>query len=88
MIFCVEIIITEFILTVILLPTGLLEKFVLFRDKFHSDWGIIWAVYLIIPAVFLFLLAIISGIMGYFRYISEKGVFESKEEYKNKLKFL
>lgn len=65
------IIITEIILFVLIIPTGFLEKFILFRDKFHSDWGIIWIVYLIVPAVALFLLAIAAGIIDSFHYLSD-----------------
>lgn len=71
LIFCVEIIITEFILAVIIIPTGLWEKFIIFRDQFHSDWGLIWVVYPFFPAIALFLIAVISGVMGYFRYLSK-----------------
>lgn len=66
-----EIIVTEIILAVLILPTGLFEEFILFRDRFHSDWGIIWVVYLIVPALSLLLLAIISGIIDFFLYLSD-----------------
>lgn len=71
LIFCVEIITTEFILAVIIIPTGLWEKFIIFRDQFHSDWGLIWVVYPIVPAIALFLLAVISGGMGFFGKLSD-----------------
>lgn len=66
-----EIIVTEIILAVLILPTGFFEKFILFRDRFHSDWGIIWVVYLIVPAFSLLLLAIISGVIDFFLYLSD-----------------
>lgn len=83
-----EIIVTEIILTVLILPTGIMEKFIVFRGRFHSDWGIVWVVYIIVPALALFLLAVITGTMDFFRYLSEQGVFESKEEDKDKVRFL
>lgn len=73
--FCIEIIATEIILTVLILPTGLLEKFVEFRNQFDYYWefgwfkGIQWVLYPCIPAVFLFLLALIAGLIHLFRYI-------------------
>ncbi len=81
-----EVIVTEIILAVLVLPTGFLEKFIEFRGRFHSDWGIIWVIYMIVPAIALFLLAIITGMMDFFRYLSEQGVFEVKEE--DKVRFL
>lgn len=73
--FCIEIIVTEIVLTVLILPTGLLEKFVDFRNQFDYYWefgwfkGIQWVLYPCIPAVFLFLLALIAGLMHLFRCI-------------------
>lgn len=73
--FCGEIIVTEIVLAVLILPTGLLGKFVEFRNQFDYYWefgwfkGIQWVFYPCIPAVFLFLLALIAGLMHLFRYI-------------------
>lgn len=89
-----EIISTEIILVVLIIPTGLLEKFIDFRNQFDYYWwegwfrGIQWILYPIFPALALFLLAIVAGIMDFFRYLSEQGVFESKEEDKDKIRFL
>ncbi len=71
-----EIIATEIILAVLILPTGFFEKFILFRDRFHSDWGIIWVVYLIVPSFSLLLLAMISGVINLFCYLSKQKVNE------------
>lgn len=87
-----EIIITEIILAVVIIPTGLLEKFIL--NRIVHSWetnfftGIQWIVYPCISALFLFLLAIVTGLMDFFRYLSEQGVFESKDENKDKVRFL
>lgn len=73
--FCIEIIVTEIVLAVLILPTGLLEKFVEFRNQFDYYWeagwlkGLQWVLYPCIPAVFLFLLALIAGFMYLFRHI-------------------
>lgn len=73
--FCGEIIVTEIVLAVLILPTGLLGEFVEFRNQFEHYWeygwlkGIQWAFYPCIPAVFLFLLALIAGFMHLFRCI-------------------
>lgn len=89
-----EIIATEIILAVLIISTGLWEKFIDFRNQFNYYWwegwlrGIQWVLYPIVPALALFLLAIVTGIMDFFRYLSEQGVFESKEEDKNKVRFL
>lgn len=89
-----EIIATEIIITLLILPTGLLKKFLEFRNQFDYYWeidwfkGLQWVSYIIVPALALFLLAIVTGIMDFFRYLSEQGVFESKEEDKDKVRFL
>lgn len=89
-----EIIATEIILAVLIIPTGLLENFIEFRDRFDYYWesgwikGLHWIIYMIIPAFALFLLAIVTGIMDFCRYLSEQGVFESKDENKDKVRFL
>lgn len=73
--FCGEIIVTEIVLAVLILPTGLLGEFVEFRNQFEHYWeygwlkGIQWVFYPCIPAVFLFLLALIAGLIHLFRYI-------------------
>lgn len=79
-----EIIATEIILYVLIFPTGLFYLFI--QNRIVHRWegwflrGYQWAIYPCIPALSFFLLAIITGIMDYIRYLSERRMFKSKEE--------
>lgn len=83
-----EIIATEIVLILLIVPTGLWEKFIMFRDQFDYYWyqgwikGIQWVLYPIGPALALFLLAIITGIMDFFYRTSRKRHFVGEDESK------
>lgn len=76
--FCGESIVTIIILAVFILPTGVFEKFVEFRNQFDYYWdkgwlkGLQWVFYLCVPAAFLLLLTLIACGMSLYRYIRGK----------------
>lgn len=76
--FCGQSIVTIIILAVLILPTGVFEKFVDFRNQFDYYWedgwfkGLQWVLYPCVPAASLLLLTLIACGMSLYRYIRGK----------------